>query len=176
VEKEIHTYHLKAEITIFGPAALRLDVRTTLDLPVASIVLTDKKIQYALYRNHAFYSGVPSPHALDPVFPLTVNAATLVQVLKEQRVTGAQCELDGDKNLSSCQGKAGDTTFMVKWSKRQSSGPLAGRATKILLELPQSKISLRFYVNDLHRDVSNAERSQTIEVPADFRRLSVPTE
>jgi hypothetical protein len=173
VERDGKSYKIKSDIVIVNPRAIRLDMRTTLDLPLASIVLTDQKIDYALYRDKKFYTGRPGPHALDPVFPLAVDVKTLNEILQQKKITGAKCEVD-DLGPLSCSGQAGSTTFNVSWSKRQTSGPLAGRASKIVLDLPQRHVSLRFYLNDWQHDVPNAEHLLSLQTPSGFTTLSTP--
>jgi hypothetical protein len=172
VEKEGHSYKIKSDMIVLNPTAVRFDLRTSLDLPLASIVFTEQKINYALYRDKKFYSGRPGPHALDPVFPLSVDVRTLVEILEEKTIRGAQCNSDGE--MKECRGQAGNTTYVVTWSKYKNSGPLAGRSSKIVLELPDRQVSLRFYLNDWQREVPNAERLLSLQVPAGFATLSTP--
>jgi len=173
VERDGKSYKVKSDMILVNPKAMRLDLRTTLDLPLASIVLTDQKINYLLYRDKKSYSGVPGPHALDPVFPLSVDVSTLNEILQQKEITGAHCERDG-QGLASCNGSVGATQFKVTWSKRPTSGPLAGRASKIILELPQRHVSLRFYLNDWQRNLPDAEHFLSLQTPPGFTSLSTP--
>ena len=120
-----------------------------------------------------FYSGKPGPRALDPVFPLSVDVKTLNEILQQKEISGAQCEKDQMGPLT-CRGQTGSTPFVASWSKRQSSGPMAGRASKVVLELPTRHVSLKFYFNDWHQDVPNAERLLTLQTPSGFTTLSTP--
>lgn len=173
VERENKGYKLKNDINIIGADAVRMDVTTSLDLPVAAILLTNEKIQYVLYREKRFYSGKPNPHALDPVFPLTIDADTLVKILREEKPPGDKCEVENGY-LSRCEGRAGSLDYNVAWSNRKGAGPLAGRASKMVLNLPSEKISLRFYFSDWQKNVSNAQRFLSLEVPPGFKTISVP--
>jgi hypothetical protein len=173
VEKENKGYKLKTDINIVNSHAVRMDISTTLDLPEASIVLTEDKVEYLLYRQKKFYSGKANPHSLDPVFPLAVDADTLVKILTEEKPKGDQCEVENGF-LTQCLGKVGDLEYRVEWSKRKDSGPLAGRASKVVLDLPEQKLSLRFYFSDWQKNVSNAERFLTLQVPPGFRTISTP--
>jgi hypothetical protein len=163
-------------MSLVSDEAVRLDVTTTLDLPLASIVLTDKKIEYALYRDKKFYSGRPNSHALDPVFPLTIDVDTLSAILTEQAPPDAQCQATDE--VRQCTGKTGDGTskvaYKVSWTKRGIAGPLSGRSTRILLELPERHVSLKFILTGWQKNVSNAERLLTLQVPAGFKTFSVP--
>jgi hypothetical protein len=174
VEHENKGYKLKTDINIVNAHALRMDISTSLDLPEASIVLTEEKVEYLLYREKKYYSGRASPHSLDPVFPLAVDADTLVKILLEEKPNGDQCEVENGF-LTQCLGKVGELEYRVTWTKRQGSGPLAGRASKMVLDLPAQKLSLRFYFSEWQKNVSNAERFLTLQVPPGFRSLSTPS-
>jgi hypothetical protein len=168
------SYKLKADVSLINPKAVRLDVTNTLDLPLAAVVLTESRIEYVLYRDKKFYSGKANPHALDPVFPLTVDAETLENILSERLPSPSSvCETDGDV-LKSCHGRTGETAYQVEWSKRESTGPLSGRASKITLELPERHVSLKFYLTDWQKNMSNAERFLALRIPPGFKNYPVP--
>jgi hypothetical protein len=173
VEQKSSLYKLKSEITLIANRAVRLDLTTTMDLPLATIVLSESKIQYLLYRDKKFYTGRPGPHALDPVFPLAVDASHLLNLLKEEKNPEDKCESDST-GLTSCKGSAGQTDYVISWSKRKTTGPLAGRASKIALDLPRRQVTLKFFLTDWQKNVPNAERLLSLKVPAGFRTLSTP--
>ena len=173
VERQSKSYKLKAEINVIRENAVRLDLMTGLDLMLATIILTDSKIEYVLYRDKKYYSGKPNPHALDPVFPLAIDVMALTNILYE-RTTPGDCELDLSGFPKQCRGVAGKTPYNVTWSKRLTAGPLAGRASKIVLDLPQRQVSLKFYFNDLKKNIGNAERLLSLQVPAGFKSMPVP--
>ncbi len=173
VEREVHGYRTKGDITIISPSALRLDLRTSLDLPLASIVMSESKIQYVLYRDKKFFTGKPGPHALDPIFPLIVDSSTLINILLEKKNPMDQCEM-ADGFLLGCKGNSGQMEYTVDWDKRKTTGPLTGRASKVLLKLPAKQALVKFYFNDLQTNVPNAERFLNLEVPDGFKSFSVP--
>jgi hypothetical protein len=173
VQKDNKSFRIKSELTIINPEAIRLELRTTVDVPLATIVLTTDKIQYILFHDKKFYSGKPGPHALDPLFPLSVDAKTLVEILEEVKVPGSSCTSD-DGTLSSCAGQINGSAFSANWSKRGVAGPLSGRASKIVLELPDRHVSLKFYITDWQRNISNAEHMLSLKVPSGFSSFSTP--
>jgi hypothetical protein len=145
-----------------------------MDFPLATILLSKTKIEYLLYHDKKYYSGRPGPHALDPVFPLAVDVRHLLNLLNEIKNPGDNCKSD-QEGLSSCSGLSASTPYTINWSKRKTSGPLAGRAAKIVLELPENEATLKFFLTDWRKDVPNAERLLVLKVPAGFRSLPVPT-
>jgi hypothetical protein len=173
VDKNGKSYKLKSEIYILDNRMVRLDVTTTLDLPLASVLLGENKIEYVLYRDKKYFVGRPNPNALDPVFPLSIDAPTLISILREEKIKNAQCDETGDV-VSECRGAVGGTQYVVKWEKRASSGPMAGRAMKISLELPGRHVGLKFYFTGWQKSVSNAERLMVLQVPPGFQSFSVP--
>lgn len=173
VERKSKSFKLKAEINWVAPEALRLDVLNSLDLPLAAIVLTDSKIEYVLYREKKYYVGKPGPHALDPVFPLTVDVKTLLSLLQERPEEPAACEKDS-KGPTRCQGMAGNLPYSVSWSRRQSSGPLSGRSSRLMLEVPQRQVALKFYFTDWTKKSADSERLLALNVPGDFKTVSIP--
>ncbi|MDZ4678725.1 MAG: hypothetical protein SGI74_14605 [Oligoflexia bacterium] len=173
VERNGKSYKLKSDIYVLSGKTVRLDVTTTLDLPLASVLLNDQKIEYVLYRDKKYYSGKPNPHALDPVFPLSIDASTLISLLNEQSIKNAQCKTEAGFT-SECAGSVGGAQYIVRWEKRATTGLLAGRATKVILELPQRHVALKFYYTNWQKTVSNAERLMVLQVPEGFQSFSVP--
>ncbi len=173
VERNGKSYKLKSEIFILNSSTVRLDVTTTLDLPLASVLLTDQKIEYVLYRDKKYYSGKPNSKALDPVFPLSIDAATLISLLREENMKGAQCKSESGV-IAQCAGAVGEAQYVIQWDKRVTTGPMAGRATKVTLELPKRQVVLKFYFTNWQKSVSNAERLMVLQVPEGFKSFSVP--
>ena len=173
MEKPSQNFKIKSEINIINDHAVRIDLMTTMDLPLASIVLTDNSIDYLLYRAKKHYSGKPGPHALDPVFPMAIDAKHLINLLNEQKNPDDKCDSD-ENGLTLCSGVTGQTAYVVSWTKRKDSGPLAGRASKIVLELPQRQVSLKFYITDWQKNKSDAERLLALKIPEGYRSYSVP--
>ena len=174
VEQGQKSYKLHSDILVLSKNAIRLDVRTTLDLPLASVLLTDKEIRYALYRAKKFYSGKPGPRALDPVFPLSIDVFTLQRILNETPGADDKCTKDDVGRLKECVGKTGETKYIGQWAKRQNSGPLAGRAAKIVLDLPDRSVRLKFFINDFQSTVPNLDKLSRLDPPEGFKLFSLP--
>lgn len=173
IERGLGTYKIKAEINIINDHAVRFDLLTSMDLPLSSIVMTDTSIEYVLYRDKKYYSGKPNPHALDPVFPIAIDVKHIIKLLNEESNTEDKCDSD-QYGLTMCTGLSGSTPYIITWSKRKDSGPLAGRASKVSLEIPQRQISLKFLYTDWQKENSDAERLLALKIPDGYRHLSVP--
>ncbi len=168
-EERGHSFKLKSDIYILGSQAVRLDLRTQLDLPLASLILTDKKLEYVLYRDKKYFSGKPGPHALDQIIPLEITASELVSVVTEKPLPSQKCELLEGK-LSKCRSAAGPMSYTATWGKRENSSPWSGKATKLVIEIPSRKISLKFYFTDWNKKPSNTDRLYTLNIPSDFHK------
>lgn len=173
VEKEGKTYKLKSDLALLDENSMRIDVTTTVDLPLASVILNKRKIEYVLYRTKKYYYGKPNPKALDPVFPLSVDAETLFALLNERPAPGAQCLFD-NKKITQCSGTSGEYKYQVTWGKRSQAGQWAGRATRIELSIPERKVSLKFYLTGIQKNVSDLDKMSALQVPQGFQTLTVP--
>ena len=168
-EEGSKSFKLKSDIYLLSPQTVRLDVRTQLDLPVASFVMSDAKLEYILYRSKKYFAGKPGTHALDAIIPLDISAEELVAVILEKPLKSQKCEYE-NKVLTRCHGSAGPTSYNVLWEKRVSSSPWSGKATKMVIEIPQRKISLRFYFSDWTKKLSNLEQLSSVRIPDDFHK------
>jgi hypothetical protein len=97
-----------------------------------------------------------------------------VRIFREQAPTGTQCEFDNGQ-VVSCSGQSGGIPYRVTWSKRQIVGAMKNRATKVEIELIKRGVTLRFNFNDVRRNIDNAPRLLTLQVPENFKTLPVPT-
>jgi len=167
------SFKLKADLSTLSALALRLDVFTTLDLPLASVIMSEREIRYALYRDKKFYQGPVNPHALDPVFPLSVEGRDLVSILNERPLPSQKCERDEAGFLVRCTATK-PLNYTVEWGKRADAGPLKGRATRISLLVPDRKVELKFYLKS-SKPLLNPDRLTQITVPSDFQTRPVPT-
>ncbi|MBK9293865.1 MAG: hypothetical protein IPM57_05375 [Oligoflexia bacterium] len=164
------SYKLKSEIYMLKPTAVRVDLRTQLDLPLASILLTEEKLEYLLYRDKKYFVGKPGPGALDGIVPLDVSAADLVSAMSERPLKDKKCfQVKGV--VTRCLEVLGSTSgFNISWEKRNPDRPWLGRATKINIDLIKRGINLRFYLTDWQKNLSNLERFSSLQIPEDFNK------
>ena len=121
-----------------------------------------------------YYTGQANPYALDPVFPLAVTSRELVALMNERPLATQQCSKDSAGNLVQCVAEK-PFRYVVQWDKRLAAGPMAGRASKIILQVPGRDVELRFYVKSIEKISKDPQQLLQISVPADFRTLPVPT-
>ncbi len=148
---------------------VRIDVRTQLDFPLASLLMSDDKLEFVNYRDKKYFSGKPGPHALDSVIPLDISASDLVSVVQERPTHGQKC-IYQDSKIASCVGAAGPTSYRVTWSKRDSTSPWSGKAKKMVIQIPNRKISLLFYFTEWQKNLSKVEGLTSLNVPEDFHK------
>lgn len=163
------SYKLKSDIYLLAQKAVRIDLRTQLDLPLASILMTDQKLEYVLYRDKKYFSGKPGPGALDSIIPLDITAEDLVAIVQERPMKNQKCFQAGGK-IARCQGNAGPMSYNVSWDKRDSTRPWLGRATKINVDLSSRGINLKFYLTDWQKNLSNLSKLTELQVPENFQK------
>ena len=168
-EENGKSFKLKSEIFVIGEKTVRVDLRTQLDLPLASLLMSDKKVEYVLYRDKKYFSGKPAPHVLDALIPMDLSSEDLVAVVLERPLRIQHCDYENNL-LLRCRGQSGQTPYMVSWSKRTNSSPWSGKATKMIIELPARKISLKFYFTDRQKNPSNLTKVSTLVIPPDFHK------
>lgn len=173
VERRGKTFKLKGDLTVGPRSSVRMDLLTTLDLPLASVVLTKDVASYILYRKKRFYTGKPNPRALDPLFPIAVNAKTLNRLVRGLPNPGDVCK-DLEDGAKQCTNKAGKRPYVVTWSKFSSKRPWSGRAKRVVLELPKSRVKVKFYFRKLRPAEDNIASLMHLKPPAGFKTFSVP--
>lgn len=175
LSSEIHyeengkNYHLKSDIFIIDERTLRADVRTPLDLPLASFLMSERKLEYLLYRTKKYYSGRPGPKALDAVMPLDLTSSELIAVILERPLENQKCDTESG-NLLRCRGTVNSSPYLVSYSRRDSTSPWSGKAKRMVIEFPQRKISLKFYFTEMEKNPSNLVKASTLIVPPDFQK------
>lgn len=163
------TFRLKSDI--FEPRfqSFRIDVMNTMDLPMASIVLTPKEIQYFVVREKTFYKGKPGPRALDHVFPLAVDSTILSSILSERPRAQDKCT-KLDEGLK-CEGVSGSTKFSVQYLKRKNFGPMSSRASLIALDFPDRQVELKFFFTNIEALTEDKMEVMTLPVPAGYKTV-----
>jgi len=176
VEHKGKSYRVKSEINILEDAAIRMDLLTGLDLPLASLLLTKDKVEYLLYRDRKYYRGQPNPNALDKLFPLAVEARTLTRIIQQQKNPGDICKTEAkDADVLSCTNSTDGVEYTVSWTQHQNSGLWSGRAKKMILEIPSKETKLKFHFNDLSVALQNKDQLMTLKIPPGFKTYSVPS-
>lgn len=150
---------------------MRMDVRTQLDFPLVSLLMSDAHLEFVNYRDKKYFSGKPGLRTVDAVVPLEISATDLVAVVLEKPLKNQKCEFQ-DGNLSQCMGQAGQTPYRVSWTKRDQTGPWYGRAKKMTIQIPQRKINLNFYFTDWQSNLSKVEGLSVLSAPADFQKMN----
>jgi hypothetical protein len=62
----------------------------------------------------------------------------------------------------------------VTWSKRSQAGQWAGKATRIELSIPDRKVSLKFYLTAIQKNVSDLDKMSVLQIPQGFQSFPVP--
>lgn len=65
-------------------SSFRIEVTGTLSTRVASIVLAPEKISYALHLQKKFFTGKPSPAAMEPMLGVAIDPNILIKNLTEK--------------------------------------------------------------------------------------------
>ncbi len=113
--KKDESHNAKIEIVVLPQQAIRLEVTALLGVPVASIVLTPKLIQYALHTSKQFAEGPFSARTLYPVFKQNIDPRILWNVIHNRNPESADitCTKDAMGRPNQCLAA---NNIVVNWT------------------------------------------------------------
>lgn len=141
---------------------LRMDVTAALGTPVASIVLNGDKVEYILFRQKKFYSGVSNDRVLKPILSVPLDPQLFYNILFDEPVA--------DKNWSCTKNQKGflvncenlQQGLKVTWKDRK------GRKKSIHIEHARAEIQM-----NIKSFTPRADDVFVLKAPPSFRKYRV---
>ncbi len=103
VKKKSHIIDL--DVIAVYPDKMRIEATTSLGIHLASLVMSDGQVYYALTRQKKFFKGPVSDHALRPFFSFDVNPRYLMNMFFGYEIDedNWNCEKDSQDQLEKCE-------------------------------------------------------------------------
>ncbi|OFZ29471.1 MAG: hypothetical protein A2622_07000 [Bdellovibrionales bacterium RIFCSPHIGHO2_01_FULL_40_29] len=109
--KKDESHSAKIEIVLLPNQAVRMEVSALFGYPIATIVMTPLKIQYALHTTKQFVEGSFSARTLYPVFKQNIDPRILWNSIHDRTPAGSdlKCTVNASEKPLNCIGMQGVT-------------------------------------------------------------------
>ena len=144
---------------------MRLELTGTLGVRVASLLIKDEKISYAIHTQKRYFSGNVSDKSLLPLFKIALDPRWLYSVFFDEPVQGSnwKCTNDGQDLIERCE--QAKTGFVVFWSDRK------GENKRVLIKGADFEINV--LVNAFETKVQSPDKAFNLEAPASYKRYKL---
>lgn len=153
------------DVLAVKPDMMRMEITGDFGVNIASLLMRERKISYALHTEKKFFQGSLSDSALRPIFQIPLNPQYLFNVFFDKPVTenGWTCQNGADGLVSKCA-RAGDS-LTIEWAKRN------GENKKIFIR--QDSYEVMVSINTYKTKVQNPDRVFQLETPRSYRTISL---
>ncbi len=161
---------ISLDITAATPAFLRLDVTGTLGINLATLVMKNSDVKYALYRQKKFYQGSLSDRALLPLFKMNLNPKLIMNICMDLPIDdeGWSCKIGNNNLVDSCE-RATDG-LKILWSERN------GEKKRVVVGDKNFELQIAFksYTPMDQTKVESNKSPFQLEPPKDFTKYKIP--
>jgi hypothetical protein len=164
-KEQSRSYIVNLNFNVKRDQITRMDVTTTLGMGVASLLVADKEVRYALFDSKRFYYGSPQPGVMRPILSIPFDPRWLQNILFETPIAEKTwtCTKDSAGELLDCQDSA--SGIKITWSGRH------GVKKTILIE--HSKASVQINVQSFRPKVEERKNLFSLEPAPGFQKLRV---
>jgi hypothetical protein len=143
----------------------RLEISALMGFQVASLVMDNKDISYAIYPQKKFFYGKNSEEAFSRVINLPLHPMNLINVAFEEPVRGSgwQCAKDQSGQLASCTNA--ERKMRIVWSGRVDG------AKKVLITAPQFEMQWAYQAPQT--EVQFKPELFTLRQPNGFKAIQI---
>lgn len=175
--KELKTekvQQVSLDFVALEPTQIRVDVSGPLGISLATLVVQNNQIQYALYRQKSFYEGVANEKALRSVFRMDLDARHLLNICfdKPIREKGWKCQADAKGLIESCTQE--ERGLSIKWTERD------GYKKRVILANAEYEVQILYKdysTKVLSPEAADAKSSITgpfhLEIPEGFQKYKI---
>lgn len=156
---------LSLEVLSIKDEALRMELTGTLGVRVASLLMKDNQIAYAIHTQRKFYSGSISSRSLQPLLKVQLDPKWLYPVFFDEAVKGSdwKCSSGADRLIDKCEQIS--TKHEIIWSERQ------GENKRVVIRGDNFEINV--LVKDFTTKVEYPDKAFTLEAPATYKRYKL---
>ncbi|MCB0366077.1 MAG: hypothetical protein H6624_17885 [Bdellovibrionaceae bacterium] len=144
---------------------LRLDVTTPLGGHLASLVLNSEEVRYVVVKQKKFYSGKPTPKALQPLISVPLDPVLMYNILFDKPIAreGWTCAKSKESFLETCSSEK--EQISLRWSDR-----VLNRKT-VHIEHPKAELQMNFFTYDEH--IQDKKNLFSLDAPKNFKVLKI---
>lgn len=144
---------------------LRLDVTTPLGGHLASLVLNKDEVKYLVVKRKRFYTGKPTPRALQPLISVPLDPKLMYNILFDKPIAreGWSCSQTKENFLESCESKTENLT--LRWTDRIM------RRKTVHIEHPKANLQMNFFTYD--EQIQDKKNLFSLDAPKSFKILKI---
>lgn len=159
------TNNVSLEVMAEKGKALRMEVTGSLGVSVASFLLKDNEVSYAIHTQKRFFSGPSSERALAPLLNVNVDPWWLYNVFFDLSLEFKDwiCQRDSQDMVENCvRPKDG---MKIVWSERQSE--------KKRVSISNEKFELQILVKGYKPKVQSPDKAFSLNPPDAYKRYKL---
>lgn len=140
---------------------LRLDVTSAIGSHVASMLVTQDKLQYLVVANKQMVESKPNKDAMAQILKIPMEPTVLYNVLFDRPIENKNwsCTNDEQNYLKQCKELRSKLT--VDWKSREGH--------KRIIDIQHSSGSVQLNLTDFNSSVSNPDQAFSLSAPASFK-------
>jgi hypothetical protein len=156
---------LSMEVISEKNQAMRMELTGTLGARVASLLMKDQGISYAVHTQKKYYSGSVTEKSLLPLLKVELDPRWLYSVFFDQALQGSgwKCSNDNKNLVEKCE--QAKTNYSILWSERQ------GENKRVVIQGADFEINV--LVKDFSTKVQSPEKAFSLEAPANYKRYKL---
>ena len=159
------TNNVSLEVMAEKDRFLRMEVSGTLGVSVASFLMKDAEVSYAIHTQKRFISGPASEKALSPLLNVSVDPRWLYNVFFDLPISEKNwtCQSSVENVVESCS-RLQDGMKIV-WSERQ------GERKRVTIS--GAKFELQILVKGFRPKVQSPEKAFSLNAPDGYKRYKL---
>jgi hypothetical protein len=139
--------------------ALRMEVNGTLGVHVASFLLKDSDVSYAVHTQKRYFSGPASEKSLRPLLRADVDPRWLYSIFFDEPLKGFNCT---GNPIEKCQRSDG---MQVHWTERDGE--------KKRITIANQQFELQVLVKNFTTKVQSPEKAFSLDAPDSYKRYKL---
>lgn len=153
------TNNLSLDVMALKDQALRMEISGTMGVHVASLLLRDSDIKYAVHTQKRFFSGPVSERSLKPLLKAEVDPRWLYGVFFDEPIEGWNCN---GQPVEKCENTDGT---QIVWSDRNGE--------KKRITISNHKFQLQVLVKNFTTKVQSPDKTFQLESPESYKRYKL---
>jgi hypothetical protein len=142
--------------------ALRMEVNGTMGVHVASLLMKDSDISYAIHTQKRFISGPVSAKSLKPLLNVNLDPRWLYSIFFDSPLEGWNCKNSEAGLIESCDRADG---AKIAWADRN------GEKKRITISSTQFEVQV--LVKDFTTKVQSPEKAFSLDAPEGYKRYKL---
>lgn len=159
------TNSVSLDVSAEKDRALRMEVTGTLGVSVASFLLKENEVSYAIHTQKRFVSGPASEKSMGPLLNVNVDPRWLYNVFFDEPIANKNwsCTKDPEGLVQNCE-RLQDGMKIV-WSERQSE--------RKRVTISNSQFELQILVKGFQPKVQSPEKVYSLSAPDSYKRYKL---